>query len=70
VFASKWEEGGRGVFCVSMVLRVGEWMGERVSDFFHSSQNEEICEDECRMVVFYQNILGHAFYYNIKINIT
>jgi len=25
-----------------MVLRVGERMGERVNDFFHSSQNEEI----------------------------
>jgi len=42
----KREEGG-GVFFVfvSRVLRVGEWMGERVSAFFHSSQNEEICGD-------------------------
>jgi len=36
--------GGRGCFFVfvSMVLRVGERMGKRVDDFFHSSQNEEI----------------------------
>jgi len=50
VFASKWEEGGgrgrrEGVFFVfvSMVLRVGERMGERVEGFFYFSQNEEIC---------------------------
>jgi len=52
---------------VSRILRVGEWMRERVSGFFHSSQNKEIGENLCRMVVFYQNTLGHAFYYNIKI---
>ena len=53
VFVSMGEEGGGGgrrcfFVLVSRVLRVGEWMGERVSDFFHSSQKEEICEDLCR----------------------
>ena len=52
---------------VSRILRVGEWMGERVSGFFHSSQNEETGGNLCRMVVFYQNTFGRAFYYNIKI---
>jgi len=36
--------GGRRCFFVfvSRVSRVGEWMGERVTDFFHSSQNGDL----------------------------
>jgi len=49
VFASQYKEGA-GVFCVYFY---GFKSGGEVEEFFHSSQNEEICGDLCRMVVFY-----------------
>jgi len=55
------EERG-GAFCVYFKdFEGGEWMREKVSDFFHSSQNEEICGNLCRMIVFYQNTLSMHF---------
>ena len=37
---------------VSRVLRVGEWMGEKVDGFFHFSQNEGICGDYVGLLYF------------------